>query len=72
MSASLRPVPRDVIALLDGRTNPLVQLMRHMRTWIAARDAAVHLQGLTDHDLADIGITRSEIGPFVSGRLRRD
>ncbi len=71
MSASLRPIPRDVIALLDGRTNPLVQVMQRVRSWIAARDAATHLHGLTDHDLADIGITRSEIHLFVSGRLRR-
>jgi uncharacterized protein YjiS (DUF1127 family) len=71
MFASLRPIPREVLEALDTGPHPLVRLFGRIRGWRVRREAAVHLDRLTDHHLADIGITRDEIEPFVAGRLHR-
>ncbi len=71
MSASLHPIPRDVIESLDAGVNPLARLVVRFRAWRAEREAATHLRRLDDRILADLGITRAEIGLFVSGRIDR-
>jgi len=62
-------------ALLFVRQTPLVEAERHpslltqFRTWRARRAAEMELSGLSDRELADIGLTRQEI-PVVVRRGR--
>jgi uncharacterized protein YjiS (DUF1127 family) len=62
-------------ALLFVRQSPLVGAERHsslldqFHTWRSRRAAQYELSGLSDRELADIGLTRQEIPTVVrSGR----
>jgi len=62
-------------ALLFARQTPRVEAERHaslltqLNTWRARRAAETELSGLSDRELADIGLTRQEI-PVVVRRGR--
>ena len=59
-ASSANPVARAVSAALSG-----------FAARRAARRAAGELSSMTDRELADIGISRSDIAGAVSGRLLR-
>jgi uncharacterized protein YjiS (DUF1127 family) len=58
-------------ALLFARQTPLVEAERHpsllaqLNTWRTRRAAEIELSGLSDRELADIGLTRQEIPVVV-------
>jgi uncharacterized protein YjiS (DUF1127 family) len=58
-------------ALLFARQTPMVAAERHpsllsqLNTWRTRRAAEIELSGLSDRELADIGLTRQEIPAIV-------
>jgi uncharacterized protein YjiS (DUF1127 family) len=57
-----------VVAAADRTTN----FLRAVRAWHEARAAARHLHALSDQQLRDIGMNRSQIGWPVRGRAVPD
>ena len=43
----------------------IYRLYNYLQTWQAHRDTILHLNRMTDKDLKDIGITRSDINRMV-------
>ena len=67
MSFLLRHVP----AKAGGRTKMLSSLIRFFQTWKDYESAVRELSGLNDRELADIGISRSDID-WVARQHARD
>ncbi|MBC8037559.1 MAG: DUF1127 domain-containing protein [Rhizobiales bacterium] len=51
-------------------TVPLASVIQTLARWHQCRRDARHLEGLSDHQLKDIGLTRGAITAAVNGRLR--
>ncbi len=48
----------------------LTSFIRYVRAWREYGDAVRELSSLNDHELADLGITRSEIPHIASEHVR--
>jgi uncharacterized protein YjiS (DUF1127 family) len=48
------------------------RLVSNFRAWRARESVRSELQGLSDRQLADIGISRSEIDAVAAGNVRRN
>ena len=59
------PVPRSDTS--TGLTPTLARVAQALSEWSRRRRAAAELKALTDRELADMGLTRGDIGNIVRG-----
>ncbi|MBB4287381.1 DUF1127 domain-containing protein [Roseospira goensis] len=53
------------------RHGPIGWLVRTVRRWLERRELEATLLAMDDHQLEDIGLTRSDIDAVVAGRFQR-
>lgn len=66
--AQTRPASNDDTGSVRGSVRALG---RSITAWLRRREMERTLLGMDDHQLADIGLTRADIGDVVAGRRHR-
>ncbi|ARO15102.1 hypothetical protein BVG79_01758 [Ketogulonicigenium robustum] len=58
-------------AYVSGNSNFFARLVQRIAAWNEMRQTRIALMSLSDHELADIGLTHADIDAIVSGKLAR-
>ncbi|AEM41544.1 DUF1127 domain-containing protein [Ketogulonicigenium vulgare] len=61
----------NTTAYANTNGNFFARLLQRVATWNEMRQTRIALMSLSDHELADIGLTHADIDAIVSGKLAR-